>query len=258
MPTDALFWACFCCISTLLLGACSSEVRRGIDEPAANEMVVALHRAGIAADKLRDEGTSGAAAYRVDVAKSDLPRALSLLERAGLPRRTPQGVADVFGEPSIVPTKGEEDARWALAIGGELSRTLGAMDGVVHARVHLAVAPSRLSLVDTPSRAASASVLVTHRGRTPPISSDRIQALVAGAVPGLSADAVAVVFAKAPVSAEQHAAPLERVGPFSVTAGSAPWVRVAFSVAIGVQAALAAALLFVLKRRSLGRTSESA
>lgn len=258
MQTSALFLAFFYGASALSLGACSSEVRRGVDENAANEMVVALHRAGIAADKIREDGAPDATPYRVEVAKADLPRALSVLDAEGLPRHAPEGVAEVFGEPSLVPTKGEEDARWALAVGGELSRTLATMDGVVDARVHVAPAAASLSLVDGPSRPASASVLITHRGGTPPVPSDRVEALVAGAVPGLPEDAVTVVFANAPRLPDSNVTPLERVGPFSVAQSSAAAVRAVFFAAIVLQASLAAVLLFVLKRRSaLVRTGET-
>ena len=96
-------------------------------------------------------------------------------------------------------TPTEERARLLHALSGELARSVEALDGVVEARVHLAPTP------DDPLRtgaapAARAAVLVNvragQRQRIEPLLAG-IQALVAGAVPGLDPAQVAVVLAEA-------------------------------------------------------------
>ena len=78
------------------------------------------------------------------------------------------------------------------ALEGELARTIRSLDGVTSVRVHLNL--PRRQLFEEEAQAASASVTIGVGGRKP--SDDQVQAvqnLVAGAVPGLKAEQVAVI-----------------------------------------------------------------
>lgn len=78
------------------------------------------------------------------------------------------------------------------ALEGELARTIHSLDGVTSVRVHLNL--PRRQLFEEEAQAASASVTIGIGGRKP--SDDQVQAvqnLVAGAVPGLKAEQVAVI-----------------------------------------------------------------
>ena len=63
---------------------CSAALEHGLDESAANEVVTSLERAGIAANKNRDDGNGEV--FVVSVAKSDVVRSMELLHSLGLPR----------------------------------------------------------------------------------------------------------------------------------------------------------------------------
>src|SRR4029079_3536639 len=109
------------------------------DERAANESIGALEHAGIGTEKVAEEGGGGgtAATFTVRVARPEAARALELLRSLGLPRDRRHGFAEVYGQPSLIPTASEERARYLEALGGEIERTLETADGVVSARVHL-------------------------------------------------------------------------------------------------------------------------
>lgn len=183
--------------ATLALCACTGEeVVHGVDEQQANEVVVALGERGIAAEKRREDGADGG--FTVAVAARAAGEAQRVLVERELPRPRPPGFAEVFGKGSLVPTATEERALYLHALAGELARSVEAIDGVLAARVHLAVAapePFR-AVAAPPSRAA---VLVKTRPgarlRVEPLAPG-IQALVAGSVPGLEPGAVAVVVAE--------------------------------------------------------------
>lgn len=179
-----------------LSGCAREEVLHGLDEPQANQVLVALDEGGVAAEKRRDEASEGS--WRVEVAPSDGARAQRLLAERELPRRRPAGFGEVFGKGSVVPTASEERALYLHALSGELARSVEALDGVVEARVHLALAPQD-PLRSDPAPPARAAVLVKTlpgaRPRLDPLAPG-IQSLVAGAVPGLDAASVAVVIAE--------------------------------------------------------------
>ena len=135
-------------------------LRRGgvLDESAArarrrpaNETIAALERAGIATEKVADEGST--TAFTVRIARRDAGKALDLLRSLGLPRDRRHGFAEVYGQPSLIPTPSEERARYLEALGGEIERTLETADGVVSARVHLVLEENDPLGGRSPSRA---------------------------------------------------------------------------------------------------------
>ncbi len=139
----------------------------------------------------------------MSVEAREAARARRLLAARDLPRAEPPGFAAVFGKGGVIPSASEEQALYLLALAGELERTARVVDGVLEARVHVAMAPP------DPLRAggapASASVLLKVR----PGSSGQLAAfapelrrLVAGALPALQPEAVALVVTEAREAAE--------------------------------------------------------
>src|SRR5690606_10270663 len=114
---------------------CAVPVAAGLDEPEANRVVVALDRAGVAASKEADPTAEGR--FRVEVPRDDAARALATLAEEQLPRARPAGLAESGGRGSLVPSRAADQARLARGLAGELERTLGDVDGVIAARVHL-------------------------------------------------------------------------------------------------------------------------
>jgi type III secretion protein J len=181
----------------LLVAACSPSagLLTGLDERAANEVLVALSEAGIPAEKVRGDGQD--ATFSVTVPAGEAARAHRVLAERELPRARPPGFEEVFANGSMVPTPLEEQARYGHALAGELARSIESLDGVLEARVHLGLArPDPLRPGDAPP--ARAAVLVKCR----PSGCDALRALegglralVAGAADGLDPAAVAVVIA---------------------------------------------------------------
>jgi type III secretion protein J len=243
--------AAFAGLAVAWFAACDATVISGIDEAQANELLVALDRAGVSAAKAREEGTADPPRYRVSVASDDVARALVVLREAELPRRTPPGIVEVFGEGGLVPTPTEERARLAAALGGELGRSIAAIDGVLDARVHVAVPEVRDVPLDGAAPRPRASVLVRAR---PDAAFDEaaVRALVSGAVAGLMAEDVAVVVSRVPTRMQSAPSELVRIGPVAVSRGTAGAARalVAGSALLNV-AILGGALLYArrLKRR---------
>jgi type III secretion protein J len=181
----------------VLSGCAGEEILHGLAEPQANEVVVALDEAGIRAGKDREDGAD--AGWTVSVGAGDAARAQRVLAERSLPRARPAGFAEVFSKGSMVPTPTEEHALYLHALGGELARSVEAIDGVVEARVHVGL-PRADPLRPGAAPAPRAAVLVKCR----PASCDGVRALepgmralVAGAADGLDAAAVAVVIAPA-------------------------------------------------------------
>lgn len=251
-PAPARRWIAAAAIA---LAGCTSGVLHGLDEPAANEALAALERAGIGAEKVADEagqGSSGARAFGLRVARGDAAQALDVLRVQGLPRGRRHGFAEVYGQASLIPTPSEERARYVEALGGEIERTLETAEGVVSARVHLVLEePDPLSVEGKPRTPARAAVLIkAAEGRLPLPEAD-VRRLVAGSVPGLDPQAVAVVVTAAaqPKQAGSGAIPLATVGPLRMTPSSRPLLLTMLAVGLIVIGLLATLLLLALRRR---------
>ncbi len=239
-------------ISVLLAGVtgCTTGILHGLDEPAANEALAALERAGIGAEKTAEEGGQ-AAAFALHVSRGDAARALDVLRVRGLPRERRHGFAEVYGQASLIPTASEERARYLEATAGEIERTLETAEGIISARVHLVLEEvDPLAQDGKPRTGARAAVLIkAAQGRTPLAEAD-VQKLVAGSVPGLDSRAVAVVVTAAPESAEAGLGPLASIGPLRVTPSSRGPLITAFAVGLAAIGLLATLLLVSLRRRS--------
>jgi type III secretion protein J len=185
-------------LAFLLASGCGrEELLHDLDERQATEVLVALEDAGVQARKTRAGGAE--AAFMVEVDTSDAGRALRALAARELPRPRPPGFGEVFSRGGLVPTAVEERALYLHALSGELARSLESIDGVVGARVHLAL-PEQDPLRPGERPPPRAAVLV--RCRPSACTSVRslepgIRSLVVGAADRLEPAAVAVVVAEA-------------------------------------------------------------
>jgi type III secretion protein J len=242
----------------LLTAGCSANVLHDSDERSANEATAALERAGIGAETLPDESGDGSAPrFTVRVARADGTRARELLRALGLPRPAPRGFAQTYGQPSLIPTPSEERARFLDALAGELERTLESVDGVVSARVHLALEEAEPLAVDgRPPKPARAAVLLKARPGRPPLDEDDVRALVSGSVANLDPAAVAVVLTTAPATGAPP--PLAPLGPLRVTPGTRPLLLTFVALALALLTLLAALLLITARRLSARETATGA
>lgn len=222
------------------LSACAVPVAAGLEEGDANRVVVALDHAGIDAAKEADPGVEGR--FRVTVAHDDASRALVTMADEQLPRAKSRGLLEAADRGQLVPSQAAEHAQLVAGLSGELERTFSNVEGVLAARVHMNL-PARDGLRDGPIPKATASVLVEHRGTTPPLTTESVQRLVAGGVPGLAPADVAVVFiphGARPAGARPDVA---HVGPIAVARGSMTTLKVALAGLVLVVLALAGATL---------------
>jgi type III secretion protein J len=175
-----------CC---LVLSACGREpLYADLDEQQANEILAALTRAEVDAAKLRaDKG------WAIEVARDDLPTAMEVLKAEGYPREAYDSLGNVFRKEGFVSTPLEERARLLYALSQELSRTVSAIDGVIVARVQLAI-PERRPLSDD-KPLSSASVFIKHKPGSQVVNkAGAIKALIVNSVEGLPYENVTVTF----------------------------------------------------------------
>jgi type III secretion protein J len=228
-----------------IVAGCSVPVTGGLEDSEANRVVVALDHARVEANKEPDPGAEGK--WRVNVAHDDVSHALSVLRDEELPRSATPGVLDAVGKGSLVPSEAAEHAQLIAGMAGDLQRSLEGVDGILIARVHLNVPPPN-PLRDIAPPHGSASVLVEHRGSTPPLSSDSVQRLVAGGVAGLLPTDVAVVMVSRPAPPNAGGGELGHVGPIAVARASVQTLQAALVALVAVVAFLAATTLVLYAR----------
>jgi type III secretion protein J len=233
----------------LALAGCSVPVVGALDDGEASRVVVALDHASVDATKEPDPAAEGR--WRVLVARDDVPRALTTLRDEGLPRVQPPGVLDAVGKGALVPSEAAEHAQLVVGMAGDLTRTLESVDGVLSAHVHLNVPPPNPLRDEAPAR-GTASVLLEHRGSTPPLSADSVQRLVAGGVAGmLPTDVTVVMISRTAPSTSAGA--LGHVGPIAVARTSLRELQGALVGLMALVAALAGATLVLYSRLSRAR-----
>lgn len=181
-----LFSLLFCMI--FLVGCESHVLFSDLTESEANEIVAVLYSADLAAEKVIDKK---AGTYKIFTNQSSFSDAVTILQAQGLPRERFASVGDVFEKDGFVSSPLEERARLNYAISQELSRTISNIDGVIMARVHLAV-PKKAHLAES-VEPSSASVFVKHREDVDLADSvGKIKSLVVTGIENLPYDNVTV------------------------------------------------------------------
>ena len=241
----------------LLLAACAVgcstvELQHGLDERQANQILVTLDQAGIAADKEKEEG-GREATFRLRVARADAAAAWKVLKEHELPRERPKGFQEVFGQPSLIPTATQERALQISALCGELARTLEAVDGVLAARVHISL-PDDSPLREGERARPAAAVLIKARPGTP-LGEDDVKRLVAGSVEGLDATKVSVVMTPAHPVATAAVSDLATLGPLRVARASRTPLLVTLTVGLALILLLAVLLVVVGLRAARSSTA---
>jgi type III secretion protein J len=117
-----------------LLAACREpSLLEGLDQLQANEVVSVLQRNNIAAQK-QENGKLG---YSVRIAKADFAAAVDLLNTYSLPSRPRTEVAQMFPADALVASPRAEKARLYSALEQRLEQSLGTLEGIAGARVHI-------------------------------------------------------------------------------------------------------------------------
>jgi type III secretion protein J len=194
----------------LVLAGCESQVLfSNLTESEANEIVAVLYSSELPVEKV---GDSKGNQYQVFTDKASFSRAVAVLQTHGLPRERFESVGDVFQKDGFVSSPLEERARLNYAISQELARTISNIDGVIMARVHLAV-PKKAHLAES-VEPSSASVFVKHRSDMDLSSSiGKIKSLIVTGMGNLPYDNVTVALFPAdppPLPAYPPATPVKQ------------------------------------------------
>jgi type III secretion protein J len=196
-----------------LAGCGEQDLYSKLTESEANEMVAALGQADIPSSK-REAGKDG---WSVAVEEDQFASAVDVLRAKGLPRDKYASLGQIFEKKGFVSSPIEERARLNYGLSQELSHTVSEIDGVVEARVHLAI-PEADPLSDK-VKPSSAAVFVKYqpgfdlRGET-----GAIKSLVTNSVEGLAYDRVSVVMVASQAASQDTAISLSNTGSFA-TAG---------------------------------------
>ena len=134
------------------------------------------------------------------------------------------------------------------ALSGELAETVKRIDGVLDARVHLAIPDKRTLVLDENPPEPRASVLIKYQAGTMPFDPEDIQSLVAGAVEEMPSQNVAVIGVPS-LRYEQANKGLVTIGPIAVTEGSVSTLRMVLLGCVVIFILLAVMVLFALRRK---------
>ena len=169
----------------LNLGQPKSLLYSNLDLKEAGSITAALDQAGIKYEVKGDGST-------IMVPRDVVASTRLMLSGKGLPTAGSVGY-EIFDDASALgQTDFVQQLNRQRALEGELARTIGALDGITSARVHL-VLPKR-QLFEEEAEQPASSVSIGVGGREPTAEQVRaIQNLVAGAVPNMRPDRVTVV-----------------------------------------------------------------
>jgi type III secretion protein J len=180
----------------LSLPGCSEKsLYSDLTEKEANEMIALLSGAGIYSSKTRNNDN------RFSISTSDeyFANAIDILKTNGYPKNRFESLGEVFKKEGFVSSPLEERARLNYAQSQELSRTIESIDGVILARVHLAI--PKENQLESKEKPSSASVFIKHRrGIDLTDRESQIKALLVNSIEGLPYENVTVaMFSSNPI-----------------------------------------------------------
>jgi type III secretion protein J len=175
-----------------LLVGCKQDLHSGLPEEEANRILATLLENGVDADKI-SRGKNG---FTIAVEKSELARALKILETHSLPRENYKNLGEVFSGQGMIASPTEEQARLAFAIEQELAGTFARIDGILTARAHVVL--ERHDAASGSSTPASAAIFLRHTPDSPVVDlQGKIKELCVQAMPGLEYEKVSVMLVPA-------------------------------------------------------------
>ena len=175
-------------LSLVVVGCGRQTLFVDVPQKDANEILTILEKSGVGATLA--PGTQPQT-VTISVPSGDMTTAVQVLARVGLPRPKDTSLNDIIPQDAWMVSKTQENARLAFGIGQDLSGTLRQINGIMEARVHVALAQK--NSIDQIVIPPSASVLVRYDESLigPEFQTD-IASLVSNAVSGLTFDRVSV------------------------------------------------------------------
>jgi len=171
----------------LTLGGCMQPLYQGLGERQANEVLSALLKRGILADKQAE----GKGLFTVRVDDAQVVNALEILRRQGLPPEGFDTLGSMFPKEGMMSSPLEESARLSYALAQELADTCSRIDGVLASRVHV-VLQEQDPVTEAVTPAAAAAFIRFMPGSSVEQYVPHIRKLMSNAVPNLKYDNVSV------------------------------------------------------------------
>lgn len=226
----------------LLLAACAkvplfSELR----EEEANEIMAHLLERKIECVKVA--GKEGM--WILQVPQEDFPLAMHTVQALGLPREKRVKMSEAFQKSGLVSSPTEERIRFIDALSQELSDTMMKIDGVVAAKVHIAL-PSNDPLSDKQTPPSAAVFIKFRAGYDVETTTPDLKNLVTKSVEGLTFENVELVLTPAE-SAPPPPKELAQTGFSGWQSRQSPWLVPTGSAAIGF--VLAAGVILLARRK---------
>jgi type III secretion protein J len=175
-----------------LLSACAKvPLYSSLTEPEANEIMAHLMAKNIQCTKLAGKEQT----WILQVDPDDFPLAMQTLSSVGLPRQKFQKMGEIFQKSGLISSPTEERIRFIDALSQEISSTLMQIDGVLAARVHVALPENDpLSEKTTPP---SAAVFIKYRqGFAIESETPNLKNLVIKSIEGLTFENVEIVLSE--------------------------------------------------------------
>lgn len=182
------------CLCGLLLMSCAKQVPLFSDlrEEEANEVMAALMDREVGVTKVPGKEDKWALQVKAD----DFPFAMQTLQAMGLPRQSFQRMGEIFQKSGLVSSPTEERVRFIYALSQELSETFMKIDGVVAARVHIAL-PDTDPLAEETNPASAAVFIKCRPGYNLASNTQDLKNLVTRSIEGLKQENVELVITSA-------------------------------------------------------------
>lgn len=169
-----------------LLGCQGVELYAQLTEAEANEILAVLQVHGITATKVRNKDV-----VAITVRREATARAIAILDRYGLPQQTFVDLGTIFQKQGLISSPLEERVRFIYGLSQMIGETLTQIDGVLTARVLVAL-PEEVQFDQTPTP-PSASVFIKYLpGHGVEEAIPRIKQIVQNSIERLDYDRIAV------------------------------------------------------------------
>ena len=179
----------------LLAGCAQETIAHQQVERNANRILVLLGKAGISAEKLRDED-SRELRFNVMVPTADSQSALGILERHNLPETPLEGTSAMFKEGGMIPTNTQERAKREVGVSGDITNGLRRIERVVDVSALVSIPQDNpLRDVNEAKPKPKASVIISYlpdSDNAPPITVANVQSFVQAALPEMKSAEVSV------------------------------------------------------------------
>ena len=218
LPKKNIFLLLFFCLP-LLVGCDSKKtIVNALDEKEANEIIVYLSLRGIDATKVKNNDAAGGGGQPVLLWDISVPaerstEAMSILNRAGLPRRRGQSLLGIFKNTGLVPTDLQEKIKYQAGLGEQIGSTIRKIDGVIDADVQISFPEEDPLNPGQTKDDITASIYIKHTGVIDDPNTHlatKIKRLVTASVPALQYENVTLVLDRARFSDTPTSALLAR------------------------------------------------